>query len=274
MKFLVTGSSGQVGSSVMQKVDGVGLDLHNADINQDISEDEVVDKIVAEDPDIIVHAAAFHDLDKAETAEEKAGAVNVEGTSNIAEAAEKTDSHLIFISTDYVFDGERGEYSEGEQRNPVNVYAKNKVEAEDIVLNADTQATVLRPSVIFHENFDNFFTWAKNELEENGEIGAVTDQICRPTYAPNLADIIIEAAEKGREGVYHATGDTKISRYESVQILKDEFSLDGEINRMKMKDLPWDAERPEDSSLNISKFKKEFDTKPISLAEAFRRMKE
>lgn len=255
-----------------EKTDAKGIDLEDADINQDVSEPEVKEKIIEEDPDVIVHCAAFHDLDAAAENPDKAREVNIEGTRYILEAAEETGAHMIFISTDYVFDGKRGDYTEDEERNPISVYAQNKAEAEDIVESSDAETTVFRPSVIFNGTHSNFFNWAKGELENGGEVTAITDQTCCPTYAPNLADFIKEAAEKGITGTYHATGVSKVTRYESVQIMNQELELGGTVNRGKMEDLPWEAHRPKNSSLSLSKLKQDFETEPISISEAFRRM--
>jgi dTDP-4-dehydrorhamnose reductase len=274
MKYLVTGSKGQVGSAVKEKTGAVGLDLEESDIEQDISSSEVKEKIIEAEPDVIVHTAAFHDLDAAEENPEKAKEVNVKGTRFIAEAAEELGAHIIFISTDYVFDGERGDYSEGDEISPVSAYAKNKVEAEKAVKNTASKYTILRPSVIFDGEHSNFFTWAKGELEDGNEVPAITDQTCCPTFAPNLAEIMVEAAEEEITGVYHAAGDSKVTRYESVQIMKEELGLEGEVKRSKMEDLPWKAHRPKDSSLSLAKLKEDFETQPISISEAFRRMRE
>jgi dTDP-4-dehydrorhamnose reductase len=274
MKYLITGSKGQVGSSVKEKVDeAVGLDRSDSDIEQDISDKEVVAKIEEEDPDVIVHCAAITDLDYAEENPEAAESVNVKGTHNIVEAAEKINAHLIYLSTDYVFEGEIGSYSEDDNPNPVSQYAQMKYQGEEAVRDSNTRSTILRTSVVFKEGFKNFFTWAKGELENGNEVPAITDQICCPTYAPNLAEIIIEAAKKEITGIYHAVGDSKVTRYESVQIMREELGLGGEIKRSKMEDLPWKAHRPKDSSLSLGKIKEDFETKPLSLAEAFRRMK-
>jgi dTDP-4-dehydrorhamnose reductase len=275
MKYLITGSKGQVGSSVKEKADNaIGLDLSNSDIEQDISEKEVINEIEGESPDVIVHCAALTDLDYAEENPEVAESVNVKGTCNIVKVAEKLSAHLIYISTDYVFKGERGSYRERENPNPVSQYSETKHRGEKVVRDSNTRNTILRTSVVFKEEFENFFTWAKGELEEGNEVPAITDQTCCPTYAPNLAEIIVEAAEEEVTGTYHAAGDSKVTRYESVQIMKEELGLDGEVKRSKMEDLPWKAHRPKDSSLSLAKLKEDFKTKPISISEAFRRMRE
>jgi dTDP-4-dehydrorhamnose reductase len=273
MKYLITGSKGQVGSSVKEKVDeAIGLDRSNSDIEQDISDKEVIAEIEEENPDIIVHCAAITDLDYAEGNPEVAESVNVQGTCNIVEAAEKVNAHLIYISTDYVFSGEIGSYSEKDDLDPVSQYAQTKYRGERAVRDSNTRSTILRTSVVFRGSFENFFTWAKGELEEGNEVPVITDQICCPTYAPNLAEIIVEAAEEEFKGTYHAAGDSKVTRYESVQIMREELGLDGEVTRSKMEELPWEAHRPKDSSLSLAKLKEDFETKPISISEAFRRM--
>lgn len=277
MIYLVTGSKGQLGNSLKQKISEdqfVGLDLSESDIEADISKTEVVDEIKELNPDVIIHSAAITDLDEAEKNPELAENVNVIGTKNIVKAAKETSAQIVYISTDYVFDGKRGDYSEEEAPNPLSVYSKTKYEGEKIVRNSKLDFTIFRTSVVFREDFDNFFTWAKGELEKGNKVGAITDQTCCPTYAPNLAEIIVEAAEKEITGRYHATGNSKVTRYESVQIMKEELDLEGEIKRSKRDDLPWEAHRPKDSSLSLAKLKEDFETKPISISEAFRRMKE
>lgn len=275
MKYLITGSKGQVGSSVKEEVnDAIGLDLSDSDIEADISDNDVIGKIKEENPDVVVHCAAVTDLDYAEENHEAAESVNVEGTRNMVEAAESINAHLIYISTDYVFRGKIGSYSEEDDPNPVSQYARTKYHGEEEVRDSNTLSTILRTSVVFKEDFKNFFTWAKGELEEGNEVPAITDQTCCPTYAPNLAAIIVEAAEEKITGVYHAAGDSKVTRYESVQILREELGLGGEVKRSKMENLPWKAHRPKDSSLSVAKLKGDFETKPISISAAFRRMGE
>jgi len=272
---MITGSNGQLGTALDRKIDdSVGLDLSDSDIETDISNKEAIGKIEEENPDVIIHAAALTDLDGVENNPEDAKQVNIEGTRNIVEAAEKSSAHLIYISTDYVFDGERGDYSEGDRVNPQSVYSRTKYKGEKAVRGSDIESTIFRTSVVFHEEFDNFFTWAKGKLEEGNEVAAITDQTCCPTYAPNLAEIIVEAAEESIKGTYHAAGGSKVTRYESVQIMKEELGLDGEVKRSKMEDLPWEAHRPKDSSLSLAKLKEDFENKPISISEAFRRMRE
>ncbi|MFB6199961.1 MAG: dTDP-4-dehydrorhamnose reductase [Candidatus Nanohaloarchaea archaeon] len=275
MKYLVTGSNGQIGSTLMEKTrSSIGIDLRDADIVQDISKKKVVENITKEKPDVVVHTAAMTDLDDAEENPERAKKVNVVGTKNICEAAENVGAHLIYISTDYVFDGKKGDYREKDETRPLSNYAQTKLEGENVVRRSDTKSTVIRTSVVFKENYDNFFTWAKSELEEKGEVGAITDQICCPTYAPNLSEFILESAEEKILGTYHVTGESKVSRYEAVQIMKEELGLSGKVVRTKMKDLPWSADRPENSSLSIAKSKRDFDTTSISISEAFNRMRE
>jgi dTDP-4-dehydrorhamnose reductase len=273
MKVLVTGSNGQVGSAVLEKRNWTGLDLNDADIEQDITEEAgVIQEIEELNPDAIVHTAALTDLDEAEENPRRARGVNVEGTRNMLKAADRCGARLIFISTDYVFDGERGDYSVEDEAKPVSVYAKTKAEAEEMVQKSDVKSTIFRPSVVFNEDHDNFMTWAKSELEEKGKVSAITNQVCCPTYAPNLADFIIEAVEKGIRGTYHVVGNSKVTRYESVQIMKEELGLDGDVKSIKMEDLPWKAHRPMDSSLSMAKAKQDFDTKSISISEGFNRM--
>lgn len=269
MKYLVTGTNGQVGSSIIELVeDSIGLDRDDADLEIDITNEEVVRDIVRCEPDVIVHAAAFVDVDAAENNSKEAKRVNVQGTSNIVSAAEKTEAHLIFISTDNVFDGERGNYSEKDKLNPVNFYGETKTSAEKMVEDSDSDSTIFRTALVFKEGYQNFFTWLMGKIEKGDEIGVVTDQKCNPTYAPNLAEAIIESAERNITGVYNMAGASAVTRYESAQIMKEELGLEGQIERAKRSDIPWEADRPKDSSLDLSKFNEKFETDPLSLSES------
>ncbi|MFB6208220.1 MAG: dTDP-4-dehydrorhamnose reductase, partial [Candidatus Nanohaloarchaea archaeon] len=234
MRILVTGINGQLGSSIAEKEEVIGLDLNDAEISADISDEEVIEMITNEDPDCIVHAAAYTDVDGAEENPEKAFEVNVEGTENVVKAAEETGAHLIYISTDYVFDGGKGDYTEEDEPHPLNVYGETKLEGENAVKDSDIAWSILRPSVIFDGKHDNFFTWAKNELETSGEVQVVKDQICSPTLASNLADMVLEVAERGITGTLHTAGRSQVSRYEAVKIMKEELNLEGEVRTADM----------------------------------------
>ncbi|MFB6158486.1 MAG: NAD(P)-dependent oxidoreductase [Candidatus Nanohalobium sp.] len=269
MKYLITGSKGQVGSSVKEKVDeAVGLDRYNSDIEQDISDQEVIAKIEEEGPDVIVHCAAITDLDYVENNPKEARRVNVKGTENIVEAAKNVDAHLIFISTDNVFGGNKGDYTEMDELNPSNIYAETKVKAEKRVSELEKH-TIMRTSVVFKENFSNFFEWARTKLKNEGELEVIDDQIVNPTYASNLAEFIKEASEKNIFGTFNVAGASKVSRYEAVQIMKQELDVDGDIKREKMKNLDWIAERPKNSSLSLQKSGRAFETPLLTLSEAF-----
>lgn len=271
MSMLVTGSTGQVGSAVSNLADTVGLSRSSSEINHDVSDESVVQRVVEEDVESIVHTAAFHDLDAAEQNPQRAREVNIKGTSNMVDAARELDAQLVFISTDYVFNG-RGDFLEGDEKSPISVYSETKLEAEKVVRNNMSDHTIIRPSVIFDGSHQNFFTWAKRQLEKNNQVNVITDQVCCPTYAPNLAEVIVEAVNKQIYGTFHAAGDTKVTRYEAVQIMKQELGLNGSVLKSKMEELPWEAHRPENSSLCISKLKRTFETEPIGLSEAFSRM--
>lgn len=268
MKYLITGSRGQIGSSVKEKADdAIGLDRSNSDINEDISNREVVTKIEDEGPDVIVHCAAITNLDYAEKNPDETEKVNVEGTRNIVRAAKEVDAHLIFISTDNVFGGRKGHYTEENERNPLNVYAETKLRAEDIVSELE-EYTIFRTSVVFKEDFDNFFNWAISGLKTEKELKVVDDQIVNPTYAPNLADFILETSRKNIFGIFNVAGSSKVSRYEAVQVMKEELNIQGDIKRDKMANLDWVAERPKNATLSLQKSRRVFETSPMTLSEA------
>lgn len=268
----MTGVNGQLGSALAFQRNVIGLDQSDADISADVSEAKIVDRIASRNPDYIIHAAAYTDVDGAEEEPERAQAANIRGTEHLVAAAEQADAHLVYVSTDYVFDGTAGNYKEGDPTNPVNEYGRTKLAGEEIVRESETDWAIIRPSVIFDGDHDNFFTWARDGLVESGEVSIVTDQICSPTLAGNLAEMVLEIGERGLTGVYHTAGASQVSRFEAVQLMQEELRLGGELKPIERKELPWTAERPRDSSLDVGKVEKELETRPLKLGEAFRRM--
>jgi dTDP-4-dehydrorhamnose reductase len=284
MKIFITGGSGLLGSKVAEIAQARGDEVfsgyaHNLpeygraakfDLRDEMSMYELVGKI---EPEVIIHSAALTDVDRCEREKELAYQMNVEGTRAIATAAENAGSFLIYISTDYVFDGNRGMYSEDDSTNPISYYGYSKLLGEQF-----SRGCIARTCVIYGSRPAsgkvNFALWLLNSLKSGKEVRVVTDQFITPTLNTNLAKMVLEAADRRLCGVLNLAGATRISRYDYAQDLAREFDLDASlILPSRMADLMWAAKRPIDSSLDTSKARAELMEKPLPLNEALRTLK-
>ena len=288
MKLLITGASGLYGSKLAQLALAKNIEVYSSDIQSlsvygnfvklDISGKAQVDEAFKTiKPDVVVHAATLTDVDKCETNKELAWKVNVEGTKNIAEAAKSAGSFLIYISTDYVFSGEKGRYKETDKPDPINYYGLTKLKAEEIV---QTQAEyfIARPSVIYGSTPAagkvNFALWLIETLRKGERVKIVTDQWNTPTLNTNLAEMTLEVIERRLTGIYHMCGATRVSRYEFAGQIADAFGLDkGLIDSVLSSQFTWPAKRPMDSSLDTSKAQTTLQNKPLKMDEALKQLK-
>lgn len=225
-------------------------------------------------PDVIIHSAALTDVDRCERERELAYKMNVEGTRAIAKAAEKAGAFLVYISTDYVFDGERGSYREDEKTNPVNYYGQSKLWGEEFCRGCIARTCVIygsRPA----SGKVNFALWLIESLKSGKQVRVVTDQFITPTLNTNLAKMVLEAADRRLSGVYHLAGATRISRYDFAREVARVFDLDSDlIIPSRMADLKWDAKRPKDSSLDTSKAMGGLSNRPLPLDESLQILKD
>jgi len=285
-RLLVTGASGLLGNRIvaLAKRDYTVVPLHNTkplhshSLKLDITDAiEIFNFFNKLKPAIVIHTASETNVDKCETKKEHAWKVNVEGTNNISEACKKVDAKLIYISTDYVFDGEKGNYKEGEKPNPINQYGITKLEGEKRTIGQCKNYAILRTSVLYgwHPWKQNFVTWIINSLKQGKEIAVVKDHYNTPTLVDNLADMMMEIVQKDLQGLYHASGRERIGRYEFAKQIAKTFNLDQSlIKPIKMDQLTaWIAKRPRDSSLNTDKIQKQLETKPLNITEGLKRMK-
>jgi dTDP-4-dehydrorhamnose reductase len=216
-----------------------------------------------------VHSAALTDVDRCEREKDLAYKINVEGTRAIAEAARRAGSYLIYISTDYVFDGQRGLYRE-EETNPVSYYGRSKLQGEQFCLD---QGCIARTCVIYGSRPAsgkvNFALWLLNALKSGKEARVVTDQFITPTLNSNLAAMVLEAADRHLSGIYHLSGASRVSRYDFACELARAFDLDRRlILPTQMSDIGWLARRPMDSSLDTSKASGTLKNGPLNLYES------
>jgi dTDP-4-dehydrorhamnose reductase len=285
-RLLVTGSSGLLGHTIVElaKNDYTVIPLHKTkllhsnSLKLDITDAiEVLNLLHKLKLDVVIHTASETNVDRCETEKEHAWKTNVEGTRNVAFACSKVGAKLVYISTDYVFDGEKGLYTEEDKPNPISYYGVTKLEGERQVIALCKNYTILRTSVIYgwHPWKQNFATWVISQLRQNKEISVVEDHYNTPTLADNLAELALEALQRGLNGLYHASGSERISRYEFAKQIGESFQLDSSlIKPIRMSQLvAWIARRPRDSSLSTDKIRKQLGTRPLNITEGLNRIK-
>ncbi len=218
MKCLVTGTGGQLGYDVVNELkkrgfEAVGCDItEGSDIVLDITDSDAVENAVAQvKPDAVIHCAAWTAVDAAEDEEniKKVYSVNVDGTKNIATACKKADCKMIYISTDYVFDGQGTQPWEADCKDyaPLSVYGKSKLEGEKAVAEILGKYFIVRIAWVFGKNGNNFIKTMLNVGKKYPELRVVNDQIGTPTYTYDLARLLVDMAQTEKYGCYHATNE-------------------------------------------------------------------
>lgn len=236
-------------------------------------------------PDVAIDTGAMHNVDYCETHKDEARAVNVEGTLNVANAAAHSGARMVFVSTDYVFDGNRGNYAERDEANPVNYYGATKLEAEKRVAEICENYVIVRPSVMYGyvpgaggESSSgkplNFAMWLIQKLARREPVKIVADQYGSPTLADSLAGAVLSLSESAQIGVFHAAGPTRISRYEFALKLADSLGYEPNlISSATTDELRQLAKRPMDSSLCVDKLSKDLKIILLAMDEALQQFK-
>ena len=277
-KLLVTGASGLLGNWVVTQAQNdyqvtptdIAEPSHPNAIRADIvNSSEIRTLFQRLMPDVVIHTASETNVDKCETERERAWTINVDGTRNIAAASSEIEAKLIYISTDYVFDGEKSLYSEDDKPNPIDFYGLTKLEGERQAMKRCKNLAVLRTSVLYgkHPTKQDFATWVINKIKQGQEITVVDDHFNTPTLAENLAQMAVEIAARDLQGIFHTSGCERISRYDFARKIASAFSLDSAlIKPIRMNELKaWIAKRPKDSSLNTGKVQQALKTQPLNI---------
>lgn len=285
MKIFVSGGSSLLGRKIAEIATIRGYEVyagycHNKPefgepIKLDLSRYGDLEVIYKIRPEIIIHTAALTNVDECETNKELAYEINVQGTRRLSEIGKELGAFVVYISTDYVFDGAKGMYREGDMTNPINHYGKTKLEGEHVVKTICEDWIIARTSVLYGWNpvKPNFVTWALDELMAGNRIRIVSDQFNSPTLADNLTDMIIKLIKRDEHGVFHTSGSERISRYDFVIKIAEIFDLNSElIEPITSDQLNWTAKRPADSSLDVSKISNI--EKPLTIEESLEKMRE
>jgi dTDP-4-dehydrorhamnose reductase len=256
MKVLVTGADGQLGYDVVKKlkelnIEHIGVDKEDFDLT---NENETKKFILDYQPDVIVHCAAYTDVDQAEVERELCYQVNVGGTRNVAEAVKKLDAKMLYISTDYVFDGQGEEpFEVTDEPNPINYYGETKYQGEQEVQKLLDKYFIVRTSWVFGEHGDNFVKTMLKLGKERDEISVVADQYGSPTYTGDLADLIIEMIKTDKYGIYHVTNEGFCSWYEFAKEIFEVADMDVKVKPVSSDEFETNAERPKNSMLSKQK---------------------
>ncbi|MCB0751843.1 MAG: SDR family oxidoreductase, partial [Ignavibacteriae bacterium] len=242
-RILLIGSNGMLGQCVVENLrnrNDIELTLASAEDTSffdnisysklDISNKKEVKKIVLDFyPDYIINVAAYTNVDKCESEKELAWNINVNGVEYLAKYSVPSNAHLIHISTDYVFDGLAGPYSENDLPNPISYYGRSKLAGENVIKKFDIKSTILRTNVLFGPTKfgrPDFVKWVFNSLSENKNIRIVTDQINNPTYIEDLAQAIITICDSEKTGLFNIGGAELLNRFEFTKEIAEYFNLD------------------------------------------------
>lgn len=252
MKVLVTGANGQLGYDVIKQLNSIGIDYLGTDRESlDITNKEQVTRVISDyNPDAVIHCAAYTAVDKAEDEKDLCYSVNVLGTKYVAEACKEIDAKMVYISTDYVFDGEGDEpFGVTDKPNPINYYGQTKYEGEVEVQKILDKYFVVRISWVFGSNGNNFVKTMLRLGKERDEISVVADQIGSPTYTYDLATLLVEMIGTEKYGIYHATNEGYCSWYEFACEIFKQAGITVKVNPIRTEDYPTKARRPKNSRL-------------------------
>lgn len=290
-KLLLFGANGMLGQRVAYLANHQGFydvvcsSIEDENFNEnctyvkgDITSKEFVrDIIKSTQPDLIINAAAYTNVDKAEEEKMLCWKINTEAVEYMVKYCKIYENiHLVHISTDYVFDGKNGPYRETDRVNPLGYYAKSKLAAENAIVANNIKYTILRTNVLYgpaKKGRPDFVKWVIEQLRAGNKINIVDDQINNPTYLDDLALAALTSYQLGKTGIYHIGGEEFLNRYEFTLKIADYFNLDKIlVNPIKTAELKQKAPRPLKSGLIIDKAKQEINYKPTPIQLTFELM--
>lgn len=253
MKVLVTGVKGQLGYDVMKELNKRNIEAIGADIEQfDITNYEQTEKFIEDNmPDAIIHCSAYTAVDKAEDEIELVKRVNGEGPRNIAKVCHKNDIKMIYISTDYVFNGEGENFFEvNDPVAPLGAYGMTKLMGETAVKEETDKYFIVRISWVFGKNGNNFIKTMLRLSETKDEISVVCDQIGSPTYTADLAVLLCDMISTEKYGTYHATNEGICSWAEFTEEIFRQAHKNTKVNHITSEEYPSKAKRPKNSRMS------------------------
>lgn len=263
--ILVTGSTGQLGSDVVKELLKRGystLSPNRSELNL-CSEDNIRNYILNSNCEAIVHCAAYTQVDKAEDEKDLCIKINATATKHIVKCAKILDIPMIYISTDYVFDGTKdGEYTENDETNPINIYGESKLAGEKYVQEILDKYYIVRTSWVFNINGKNFIETMLRLSKANNQLSIVNDQIGSPTYTKDLSRLLVDMLETSKYGLYHATNEGYCSWYEFADTIFKLANINIDIKAINSNEYASRAKRPMNSKLSKDKLI-EYGFKPL-----------
>lgn len=256
MKVLVTGVKGQLGYDVVKELEKRGIEAVGVDIQEmDITDADSVNRVICEAaPDAVIHCAAYTAVDAAEDNEELCRRVNADGTQHIADVCKKLDIKMIYISTDYVFEGQGERFWEPEdERKPQSVYGQTKYEGELAVQNTLEKYFIVRIAWVFGVNGKNFIKTMLNLSKTHDTIRVVNDQFGSPTYTYDLARLLVDMVLTEKYGVYHATNEGVCSWYDFACAIFQEAGISMHVVPVTTEEYGAKANRPANSRMSKEK---------------------
>lgn len=256
MRILVTGVKGQLGYDVMNELakrghTGIGVDVEEMDITDAAKVEQVIKESEVE---AVIHCAAYTAVDAAEDNAELCHKINAEGTENIAKVCKELDLKMIYISTDYVFNGEGTRpWEPDDEREPLNVYGQAKYEGELAVEKYLEKYYIVRIAWVFGVNGKNFIKTMLNLSETHDELSVVNDQIGSPTYTYDLAKLLVDMVETDKYGRYHATNEGLCTWYEFATEIFRQAGKEITVHPVTSEQFPAKAKRPHNSRMNKDK---------------------
>lgn len=250
MRVFVTGANGQVGREVARVLASEHLYLatHQSD---DVSSERIVESIARERPDLVIHAAAMTDVDACERHPERARLVNEVGARLVARGAERVGARLLAISTDYVFNGDKGSaYVESDKPEPINVYGATKLAGERAVFEETDRACVVRTAWVFGEGKNHFITFVLNRIRSGEPIRAVVDKFGSPTSAKDLVATVLRLVELQATGLFHVAGAGVCNWFDYAEAILRGTGLSHRVEPIPFAELNRPARRPTNSSLS------------------------
>tara|TARA_B110000116_G_C16766587_1_gene551132 strand:- start:563 stop:1459 length:897 start_codon:yes stop_codon:yes gene_type:complete len=288
MKVLITGSNGLLGQKLLHKlrvdeeINLVAISRGKNRVSEkngytyfdlDITDNDEVQRVIVEQmPDVVINTAAMTNVDMCEDKKDACDALNVNAVQYLADACQKIDAHLIQISTDFIFDGEDGPYTEEDKPNPLSYYGLSKLKSEQLLQAHTVNWTIVRTIIVFGTgeklSKGNIVLWAKGALEKGDPLNIIDDQFRAPTLAEDLADACILALKKKAYGIFNVSGKDIMSIYEMVERIRKYYGLDTtNLSRISTSTLNQKAKRPPKTGFILNKAKSVLGYNPHSFEE-------
>ncbi len=291
MRILITGSNGLLGQKIVRQALKKGIiflatskgENRNPDCPSEnyqsldiCKQDDIAFVFTDFQPTHVIHTAAITNVDACELNPEECELVNVIASRYLFEASQKINAHFQLLSTDFIFDGEKGNYKETDEPNPLSVYAKSKVDGEALLLNSDYKNhSIVRTIIVYgignNLSRNNIICWAKEALGKGQEMNIIDDQFRAPTWADDLAWACLRICELNKTGIYHISGPETLSIYSIVERVANFYKLSTEsLTKTDSSTLNQPAKRPPRTGFDLSKSRNELGYNPKTLEETLR----